>query len=231
LPLIDRDSIDLSTDNQLKSGTPTGYYIAPTLYGDSSLGVWLDKDPSDGEYLTVWYYAQISRMQEGQLSVPLLSGTDSTNPGTANDGTITLGTDLGSLLDGATVQLNGPLNKTVQLIYNKIDVARLDDNEAPPSSLLPHKYSGAYSSYYHNVDLAGEETSSKTAYIAQARKYSPIVPQMYRISLCNYAIALSQAKANPELHDKHYQMWLQDVEKIKNEQADKSLNHTIKEVI
>ena len=233
LPLIDRDFIDLDTNNTLKSGTPTGYFIGPNQYGDTAPAVWLDKNPPNGDYLTVIYYAQLSRLEEGNFSVPFLGGTDSTTPGVVNDGNIFLATDLGSVLNGAIVNLGGIGNIT--LTYNSIYTNYLSNNPNStteiPTSTLAHKYGGVWSWYNHKSDLSGREAEAKVVSVNDYRKYSPIVPQMYRISLCNYAIALSQAKANPELHDKHYQMWLQDVEKIKNEQADKSLNHTIKEVI
>lgn len=234
LPLVDRDSIDFNTKNNTKDGTPTGYYIAPAEHGTGGLAVWLDKNPPDGDYLTVWYYAQISRMEEGYFHIPVYQAYDVTG---SWNGYISLATDLGSVLDGARVSLGHAPNQQNNIVLKYVQTTsanvELNDNLFIPNwgTISNHRYSGVSSIYNHNVNLNGGEERDNMALVYDFRKYSPIVPQMYRISLCNYAIALSQAKANPEMHDKHYQMWLQDVEKIKNEQADKSLNHTIKEVI
>ena len=60
---------------------------------------------------------------------------------------------------------------------------------------------------------------------------SPIVPDMYHRDLCDYAIAIASAKKLPELHAKHWGMWMSNLESIKNEDADRELVHSIKEII
>ena len=60
---------------------------------------------------------------------------------------------------------------------------------------------------------------------------SPIIPDMYHRDLCDYAIAISSAKKLPDLHNKHWVMWNQNLQEIKNEDADRELIHTIKESI
>ena len=205
------------------------------MYGDMSPAVWLDKNPPDDEHLNIYYYAQLSRMEEGSFTVPVLKKGNASGGG-ASDGALILGTDLGPVLDGAVASFGGIYSTAtnVTLIYNRTD-ASLRQNQSPsflydPSSTSLHKYSGARSVYNHTNSVVSTY-GDKAVLINDYRKYAPVVAQMYRISLCNYAIALSQAKSSPEMHDKHYALWLQDVEKIKNESADKDLNHTIKEVV
>ena len=60
---------------------------------------------------------------------------------------------------------------------------------------------------------------------------SPIIPDMYHRDLCDYAIAISSAKNLPDLHYKHWGMWMNNLLQITNEDADRELVHTIKGVI
>ena len=60
---------------------------------------------------------------------------------------------------------------------------------------------------------------------------SPIIPDMYHRDLCDYAIAIASAKNLPELHNKHWVMWINNLLAITNEDADRELVHSIKEVI
>ena len=205
------------------------------MYGDNAPAVWLDKNPPNNEHVNIYYYAQLSRMEEGNFSIPIFSSTNHSG-GSSADGTLLLGTDLGPVLDGATFAIGGiySVAQTSTLVFHKID-AQLRQNQSTnfiydPTVTTPHKYSGAFSYYKHTM-MNITTQYSKTVQIDNYRQYAPMIPQMYRISLCNYAIALSQAKSNPQMHDKHLALFLQDVEKIKNESADKDLNHTIKEVV
>jgi len=54
------------------------------------------------------------------------------------------------------------------------------------------------------------------------------IPEMYGNDLCNYAVAVSSAKLNPGMHDKHWMLWNQSIETITNQDADRELIHTIK---
>jgi hypothetical protein len=60
---------------------------------------------------------------------------------------------------------------------------------------------------------------------------SPIVPDAYHRDLCDYAIAIASAKKLPDLHIKHWTLWNQSLDSINNEDADRELVHSIKEVI
>ena len=60
---------------------------------------------------------------------------------------------------------------------------------------------------------------------------SPIIPNMYHRDLCDYAVAIASAKTLPDLHTKHWSIWINNLENIKNEDADRELIHTIKGVV
>ena len=76
-------------------------------------------------------------------------------------------------------------------------------------------------SYYGTLDNAQDTAADP----------SPIVPDMYHRDLCNYAIAISAAKDNPTLHDKHWALWQQNLQEIINEDANRELVHQIKSEI
>ena len=57
---------------------------------------------------------------------------------------------------------------------------------------------------------------------------SPVISAMFHRALCDYAIAISAAKDNPQLHDKHWMMWNNGLNEIINQDADRELIHTIK---
>ena len=76
-------------------------------------------------------------------------------------------------------------------------------------------------SYYATADGAQDTASDP----------SPIIPDMYHRDLCNYAIAISAAKDNPPLHDKHWALWQQNLQEIINEDANRELVHQIKSEI
>ncbi len=76
-------------------------------------------------------------------------------------------------------------------------------------------------SYYGTLDGAQDNSTDP----------SPIIPNMFHRDLCDYAIAISAAKDNPQLHDKHWSLWLHSLDGIINEDADRELNHSIKREI
>ena len=76
-------------------------------------------------------------------------------------------------------------------------------------------------SYYGTLDGAQDNSTDP----------SPIIPNMFHRDLCDYAIAIAAAKDNPQLHDKHWSLWLHSLDGIINEDADRELNHSIKREI
>jgi hypothetical protein len=73
-------------------------------------------------------------------------------------------------------------------------------------------------SYYCTVEGVQDTTSDP----------SPVIPEMYHRDLCNYAIAIASAKDNPQMHDKHWTLWMQNIREIINEDANRELIHTIR---
>jgi hypothetical protein len=78
---------------------------------------------------------------------------------------------------------------------------------------------------------AGSIPTNSMVEIYNYRSIAPIIPGQYHKDLCDYAIAIASAKANPEMHNKHLSLWLNNIEKIKNEDADRELIHQIRSEI
>jgi hypothetical protein len=56
----------------------------------------------------------------------------------------------------------------------------------------------------------------------------PIIPAQYHLSLCDYAIAILNARSNEELYQKHWAKWMSEVERVALEDADRDLPHSIR---
>ena len=76
-------------------------------------------------------------------------------------------------------------------------------------------------SYYGTVDNAQDTASDP----------SPVIPDMYHRDLCDYAIAIAAAKDRPELHNKYLMLWMNSINQIINEDANRELVHQIKSEI
>tara|TARA_Y100001938_G_scaffold21321_1_gene27379 strand:- start:952 stop:1530 length:579 start_codon:yes stop_codon:yes gene_type:complete len=72
--------------------------------------------------------------------------------------------------------------------------------------------------YYGTVD--GAQDTSKTP--------SPVIPGMFHISLCDYAIAIAAARKEPNTHAAHWAIWKNNLDTITNQDANRELIHTIK---
>ena len=85
-------------------------------------------------------------------------------------------------------------------------------------------------SYYAVIDNAHPQvTTTGTGEMSYVN--DPEISEIYHRDLCDYAIAIASAKKLPDLHMKHWGMWMQNLQSITNEDADRELVHSIKEII
>jgi len=80
---------------------------------------------------------------------------------------------------------------------------------------------------YSNT-LGGTITAGALVEVYNYRSIAPIIPSQYHKDLCDYAIAIASAQVNPDLHNKHLSIWMNNIEKVKNEDADKELIFTMR---
>lgn len=200
------------SDNSLSSGTPTHYYIQNnTLY--------FNVIPSDRETLSLYFYKNLisdthSKILKTQKIQVTGIGADATY--------IVLNSNLKHELNGmlATTRLR---HITTGLYTNK-DITNLTywkDMANPDSSQV----NAWYKSTMTDSDYIGSLNNADLM-INDYHYVAPIIPDQYHLDLCDYALAI--ASDDPNMHDKHMTMWLNKVEEIKNEDADRDLIHEVK---
>ena len=59
----------------------------------------------------------------------------------------------------------------------------------------------------------------------------PVIPELFHRDLCDYAIAIVSAKKYPELHNKFWSLWSNNIEKIRGEMGDREILYDMKEEI
>ena len=93
-------------------------------------------------------------------------------------------------------------------------------------------YDSEYTQEGSKYTLTGSTTASEGAYlyIHNYRSVAPLIPSQYHKDLCDYAIAIAGAK-DPVKYQTHWNLWLNNLEKIKNEDADTELIHTVRREI
>jgi len=96
---------------------------------------------------------------------------------------------------------------------------------------MQYELSSNNSGQKFTIESGTYPTTSAMIDIQYYRNVAPIIPGQYHKDLCDYAIAIASAKANPEMHNKHLSLWLNNIEKIKNEDADRELIHQIRSEI
>jgi hypothetical protein len=63
------------------------------------------------------------------------------------------------------------------------------------------------------------------------RDYQPLIPGQFHTSLCDYAIAIANAKSSPDIYNTYWTKWIMNMENLINESADRDLFHSVREEI
>jgi len=77
------------------------------------------------------------------------------------------------------------------------------------------------------VDISSNSTMRVNAF----REYYPTIPGQYHTSLCDYAIAIINAKISPDMYGMYWGKWLETLGQVANEDADRDLPHSIREEV
>jgi len=229
LEILDQSNIYRDSNNAVGNGSPSGYWIKGNR-------LYFNTNPTT-EKIRIEYYAIISDPHTTKFfNLQLL--TLETFPGGFD--IIGFGTTFTTELEDYHVRIT-PSNGL--WIDNQLGIflSRGDNyNQLSEQNILDSggntNNSTAFSIYNFLGDLgdAGEPTDFSLGDSVAIRKYgviAPIIPSQYHKDLCDYAIAIASAKSVPELHKKHWLLWLNNIEKIKNEDADRELIFTIRREI
>ena len=104
-------------------------------------------------------------------------------------------------------ELEENIGVNVEELYDKINNLMLDYKVASGTIRM---------SYYAVVETDATE---------------PQVPSMYHRDLCNYAIAIANAKSAPDIYNTYWTKWMMNMDNLINEAADRDLIFSVREEI
>tara|TARA_R100000808_G_C2141019_1_gene148845 strand:+ start:724 stop:1590 length:867 start_codon:yes stop_codon:yes gene_type:complete len=206
------DEVYLNTDNTVHTGTPTKYHV-------SNNKIYLNKIPASGDKLLIKYYGLIGSEINKSIR-PLTVGLDLNSGETAVD-YYHFRADISPNLAGLTATAK---TTTAGIVTGSLlSVGRgLDANASYISK-------GPGWEYRFVPDVTTISGLADVIHITNYREVAPLIPAQYHKNLCDYAIALSNAKN--DLHDKHIMMWENSILQIQDEDARRDLVYSVKEVI
>lgn len=225
---LSEDEIYRMTDGEIPSGTPTAYGIS----GDFIV---FDKEPAEDDTFILHYKANL----DGTTTDKVLTIQNYVDASTDQ---IYLGTPLGAALDGLAIYAEANAanisNGTVVTSYSGAN------RPAPVPDRLENRNKGiGHSSRY---DLSSPMSSGSgsggssslnnnwdgaLATVINYRNIAPLIPDRFHINLCDYAIAIANAKTSPAVYDKYWTMWELNMERLDNQARDRDLIHSVREEI
>ncbi len=203
------DELHMDTDNKLYTGTPTKYHI-------SNNRIYLNKIPASGDKLLIKYYGLIGSAVDKSIR-PLAVGRVLTGEPPETVDYYHFRVDEGRELVG--------LSATAQTALGSVTGALLSVGRGLDSATV--KGSGWEYRFQPDDDTASD--LKDVIHITNYREVAPLIPTQYHRNLCDYAIAISNAKN--DLHDKHMMMWENSILQIQDEDARRDLVYSVKEVI
>ena len=63
------------------------------------------------------------------------------------------------------------------------------------------------------------------------RDVAPLIPEQFHTDLCNYAIAIANAKTSPETYNQYWSQWMLNMDNLVNEAQDRDLIFSVREEI
>lgn len=229
------DSSDYSM--MVGTGTPQYYFIANNQ-------IVLDKcvDSNGSDTLDVFFKANLTNQPHNKSMLFAYADNSLTND------QLFLGTSLGIELVGADFSWYSAttgLHNIELSSYGGIGSSATDINLNNVYDMNQNieKHSGLGDSSLKHIKLGSmytvttelpDPTNERILLMGTLNNYSnyaPMIDSSYHIALCDYALYVASARKEPSLSDKHRMIWEQGIQEILNDNLDRSLSHTIKEVI
>ena len=215
-----------SNTNNVNGGTPTAYAIS----GDFII---FNRAPSSTDRFLLHYKASLTERTNDKVLGVL---------GYINSGPhIDLATELTDELLTKTILWESSertLNAIVADTSTNTSLAGAPDkgyinNGIESGNLLQYK-----SRYTLNTTLAASISTNGTkaanrsmCVVKDYRSIAPVIPNRFHTSLCDYAVALANAKSSPELYNNYWTKWTLNMDNYMNQALDRDLIHSIKEEI
>jgi hypothetical protein len=215
-----------SNTNKVDGGTPTAYAIS----GDFII---FNRAPSSADRFLLHYKASLTERTNDKVLGVLGYNSVATK--------IDLATELTSELENKNI-LWESLERTLTG-YNSADSVLSSVPGAPDKGYINNGIvSGNLIQYKSNYTLNSALTGSVSTNGTKApngsmcvvkdyRSIAPVIPNRFHTSLCDYAVALANAKSSPELYNNYWTKWTLNMENYMNQSLDRDLIHSIKEEI
>ena len=222
------DDINRKTTGQSYSGTPTAYSIS----GDYIV---FNSTPTSGDNFILHYKARMTSQTVDKVLTMLYYDHSQTK--------IWLDTDLGSELNNKKVYFEnqnrtltagssaGSLSAGIPDIYftNSIDSPSV---AGPPSIRIASSYEiTAWTAQHSLADDAWTNANGALVTVLNYRAESPLIPEQFHTDLCDYAIAIANAKSSPETYNQYWSKWILNMDNLVNEAADRDLIFSVREEI
>ena len=230
----------ISEEDIAKNQNGVSYSGTPTAYGITGDYIIFDTTPSCGDEFIIHYKATIT--ENTTQKVLTLKHYDASGP------YVYLDTDLADALNGLEIIFEAQsrtLSAGLKLPYLNSSPGLPD----PHNSNLPEANPSASASEGPTISVGSRYTINSTfdaegsiassardaagalVFIAEYRNVSPLIPDRFHKELCNYAIAVANAKSAPDVYDKYWTKWELNMERLINEAKDRDLVYSIREVI
>jgi hypothetical protein len=227
------------SDSRMSGGTPTEYSIT----GDF---ISFNAEPAAGDRFLLHYKGALTPQSTDKVLNILHYKI---NASTSSDDKVWLDTGLGDKLNGYTMWWESAARTLSAGAIVGTSVPGVPDsyisNKGVKYTLgVDYGTLTPSSSYVVSSDFGTEVTLSSAdspntgldsigslARVKNYRNIAPVIPERFHKDLCNYAVAIANAKSAPDLYDKYWTKWELNMDRLINEAQDRDLIHNVREEI
>lgn len=227
---MSEDEVRRKTNGQSYNGTPTAYGISGDyIIFDSASGI------ASGDVFIIHYKARMTDTTTGKVLTLQYYDHSGTK--------VYLDTDLGSALDSRKLVFEAQAKTlsagTTAGLTNTAglpDTFNTNIGSAPVLAGLPSTSGSSYTiaALAANGSLTGDEWANANGALVTILDYrvsAPLIPDQFHTDLCNYAVALANAKTSPETYNLYWSQWMLNMDNLINEAQDRDLIFNIREEI
>ena len=237
LKKMSEDQVYRQSDGRVSTG-------APNAYGISGDYIVFDTQPAEGDKFIILYKSLLDDANTNKVLTIVHYDIQSST----NDDYVYLDTLLGSALDNSVVYIEGGKHAitagqttTIAIPPGMPDIKYTNmyrKNEDITNAVTPKYFKGSRYTLAPDASAGSaaapdtpEDLTGALLEVENYRDIAPLIPERFHISLCDYAIAVANAKVDPNIYGKHWTMWELNMEKLSNESSDRDLIYNIREEI
>tara|TARA_R100001594_G_scaffold12533_3_gene27777 strand:- start:733 stop:1689 length:957 start_codon:yes stop_codon:yes gene_type:complete len=229
---ISEEEIYRRSNGTTPSGTPTAYAIT----GDYIV---FDTAPGEGEQFFIYYKARLTELHTEKVLYMYYYKAGGPH--------VWLDTTLGSALNNSKIRFEGQARTLSNGVTTNLRLPPglpdiwvknipSDPSSVAASTSIPELLGTKYqinSTFDAENSLSSNTTDGNggLCLISDYRSTAPLIPEQFHIDLCDYAIALANAKQAPDRYNAHMARWESNMQNLMNEAQDRDLVYSIKEEI